>query len=57
MSVSTSFSLPVIDHKPQPYCGPSRDEVIALRNQFVSPGVITYYRDPLMVVEGHMQYV
>ncbi len=57
MSVSTSFSLPVIDHKPEPYCGPSRDEVIALRNQFVSPGVITYYRDPLMVVEGHMQYV
>ena len=23
----------------------------------LSPGIITYYRDPLMIVEGHMQYV
>ena len=49
--------LPIIDHVPQPYTGPSRDEVLALRQQFVSPGVITYYRDPLMIVEGHLQYV
>lgn len=51
------MQLPIIDHQPTPYTGPSRDEVIALRKQYVSPGVITYYREPLMVVEGHMQYV
>jgi alanine-glyoxylate transaminase/(R)-3-amino-2-methylpropionate-pyruvate transaminase len=52
-----THELPIVNHTPQPYTGPSRDEVIALRKQYVSPGVINYYRDPLMVVEGHMQYV
>jgi len=57
MATDLSVSLPIIDHQPRAYDGPSRDEVIALRHQFVSPGVLTYYKDPLMVVEGHMQYV
>lgn len=57
MAIDIKHQLPVIDHQPTPYEGPSRDEVLALRHQYVSPGVITYYRDPLMVVEGHMQYV
>jgi len=57
MSIEIRPSLPVIHHQPQPYDGPTRDEVLALRHQFVSPGVITYYKEPLMVVEGHMQYV
>jgi alanine-glyoxylate transaminase/(R)-3-amino-2-methylpropionate-pyruvate transaminase len=30
---------------------------MALRRKYLTPGLITYYRDPLMVVEGHMQYV
>ncbi len=51
------MQLPIIDHQPTPYEGPSRDEVLALRHQYVSPGVFTYYREPLMVVEGHMQYL
>ncbi|MGI9429300.1 MAG: aspartate aminotransferase family protein [Bythopirellula sp.] len=50
-------ALPIVDHRPTPYDGPSRDEVIALRHQYVSPGVLTYFREPLMVVEGHMQYL
>ena len=53
----SKLQLPIIDHQPTPYDGPSRDEVIALRKQYVSPGVITYYKEPLMVVEGNMQYV
>lgn len=57
MSETKTRSLPIVDHQPKPYHGPSREEVIALRHQFVSPGVITYYKDPLMIVEGHMQYV
>jgi alanine-glyoxylate transaminase/(R)-3-amino-2-methylpropionate-pyruvate transaminase len=51
------LQLPICDHTPTPYDGPSREEVIALRTQYVSPGVITYYKDPLMIVEGKMQYV
>ncbi|TWT37802.1 Taurine--pyruvate aminotransferase [Posidoniimonas corsicana] len=57
MSSDAKLQLPVIDHKPAAYNGPSREEVIALRKQYVSPGVITYYKEPLMVVEGKMQYV
>lgn len=51
------ISLPIIDHHPGKYDGPPREEVIALRRQYLSPGLVTYYKDPLMVVEGHMQYV
>lgn len=57
MATDIRPALPIVDHVPQAYDGPSRDEVIAMRHQFISPGVITYYKDPLMVVEGYMQYV
>jgi alanine-glyoxylate transaminase / (R)-3-amino-2-methylpropionate-pyruvate transaminase len=53
----TRASLPVIDQKPAPYAGPSKQEVLALRQQYLTPGLITYYRDPLLLVEGHMQYL
>lgn len=51
------LSLPVCDHQPQPYTGPSKAEVLATRNQYLSPGLFKLYKDPLMVVEGHMQYL
>src|SRR5215472_14301168 len=56
-AVSRRVSLPVCDHRPAPYAGPSREEVLALRRQYLTPGLITYYRQPLLVVEGHMQYL
>ncbi|MEM6470318.1 MAG: aspartate aminotransferase family protein [Planctomycetota bacterium] len=49
--------LPPCEHTPEEYNGPARDEVIAMRHQYVNPGVLTYYRDPLMIVEGNMQYL
>ncbi len=57
MDTTQTISLPQCDHRPQPYTGPSRSEVLALRQQYVNPGVLTYYRQPLMIVEGHMQYL
>ncbi len=50
-------SLPPTSHEPTPYAGPTRDEVLAMRREYLSPGLFTLYRDPLLVVEGHMQYV
>ena len=50
-------TLPSCSHRPQAYTGPSKDEVIALRKQFVNPTIFTYYAKPLMIVEGHMQYL
>jgi alanine-glyoxylate transaminase / (R)-3-amino-2-methylpropionate-pyruvate transaminase len=49
--------LPLAPHKPEPYTGPSKAEVLAVRKQYLSPGLFIYYQDPLLVVEGKMQYV
>ena len=49
--------LPPFEHEPKKYAGPSADEVLRLRNQFLNPGIFLYYRKPLMLVEGKMQYV
>jgi alanine-glyoxylate transaminase / (R)-3-amino-2-methylpropionate-pyruvate transaminase len=49
--------MPPFAHTPRPYHGPSREEVLALRSQHVNPAVFTLYRNPLMIVEGKMQYV
>src|SRR5437016_710493 len=56
-SLPMTPQLPPCDHVPEPYDGPPKDEVLALRRQYLTPGLITYYRDPLLVVEGHMQYL
>ena len=50
-------AMPPCDHQPAPYDGPSREEVLAQRQRFVHPSVFMLYTEPLMVVEGHMQYV
>ena len=49
--------MPPTEHRPRPYSGPSRDEVLAMRRQYMNPAIFTIYRDPLMIVEGHMQYL
>ena len=49
--------LPPTSHIPQPYTGPTTTEVLAQRQQFLSPGLFLYYENPLMLVEGKMQYV
>jgi alanine-glyoxylate transaminase/(R)-3-amino-2-methylpropionate-pyruvate transaminase len=56
-AVGTRISLPLSSHRPALYTGPSRDEVLALRRQYLTPGLITYYKEPLLLVEGHMQYL
>ncbi|HEV3116448.1 MAG TPA: aspartate aminotransferase family protein [Gemmataceae bacterium] len=56
-AVNKRVSLPLSAHQPAPYTGPSRDEVLALRRQYLTPGLITYYKEPLLIAEGHMQYV
>ena len=51
------YTLPGVDHQPRPYRGPSKEEVIALRQRYVNPAIFTLYGEPLMIVEGHMQYL
>jgi alanine-glyoxylate transaminase/(R)-3-amino-2-methylpropionate-pyruvate transaminase len=49
--------LPPFDYSPMPYDGPSPEEVLDLRNQYVSPGIFHYYKKPIMIVEGKGQYL
>src|SRR3954467_7773140 len=49
--------LPPSDHQPAKYSGPSVDEVLRLRREFLNPGIFLYYKKPIMIVEGKMQYV
>lgn len=49
--------LPECSYTPEPYRGPSKEDVMAVRRRYLSPGLFLYYREPLMLVEGHMQFV
>ncbi len=49
--------LPPFDFTPQPYHGPSADEVLALRKQFLNPAIFHYYKKPIMIVEGKGQWL
>src|SRR5258706_7457457 len=49
--------LPPFDYQPKPYTGPTADEVLRLRKQFLNPALFLYYKKPLMLVEGRGQYV
>ncbi len=49
--------LPPYDYHPKPYKGPSYEDVLKLKNRFVTPTFIPYYKKPLMIVEGSMQYL
>ncbi|MDB4913640.1 MAG: alanine--glyoxylate aminotransferase 2 1, mitochondrial isoform [Gemmatimonadetes bacterium] len=56
-TIAPQLELPAIDHTPRPYTGPSRDEIIAMRRQFTHPAIFTLYKEPLLIVEGYMQYL
>jgi len=49
--------MPPTDHVPRPYTGPSRDEIIAMRRKYTNPAIFTLYGEPLLIVEGHMQWL
>jgi len=50
-------SLPPCEHTPAAYDGPTKQEILALRREYLNPGLFVYYKEPICVVEGHMQYL
>jgi len=56
-TVAPGLEPPHISHRPRPYEGPTRAELIAMRAQYTNPAVYTIYREPLLIVEGYMQYL
>lgn len=49
--------LPSIEHTPKEYRGPSAEQVLQMRRRHLTPSLLTYYKKPIMIVEGHMQYL
>src|SRR5258706_5149510 len=53
----TPLKMPGSDHVPKPYTGPSRAELLAMRKKYTNPAIFTLYGEPLLIVEGHMQWL
>lgn len=49
--------LPPFSYQPQPYTGPSKEEVLSLRKKYLSPCLFHHFREPVMITEGKMQYL
>ncbi|KAG6643520.1 alanine--glyoxylate aminotransferase 2 homolog 3, mitochondrial-like [Carya illinoinensis] len=49
--------MPSFDYSPPPYNGPSVDEILAKRKDYLSPSLLHSYKKPLNVVDGKMQYL
>jgi alanine-glyoxylate transaminase/(R)-3-amino-2-methylpropionate-pyruvate transaminase len=43
--------------EPEPYKGPSTEEMLRLRQEYLMPNHVLYYKNPIAVVEGRMQYL
>lgn len=56
-SQSFSVALPAFDHKPASYSGIPFDQVVNDRKSYVPHFNFHYYKDPLLMVEGKMQYL
>ena len=50
-------ALPPCSYQPKPYTGPSPEEILALRQAHVNPGIFHYYKKPLTIVEGKGQWL
>ncbi|KAJ6765446.1 ALANINE--GLYOXYLATE AMINOTRANSFERASE 2-like protein 3 MITOCHONDRIAL-LIKE ISOFORM X1 [Salix purpurea] len=55
--ISPVPKLPPFDYSPPPYTGPSSEQILAKRKQYLSPSLFHFYSKPLNVVDGKMQYL
>lgn len=56
-SYASDPKMPGFNYNPQPYKGPSAEQVIKLRDTYMNPAMFKYYKKPLMLVEGKQQYL
>lgn len=56
-SVTRKVTLPPTDFKPPQYSGPAAEEVYAKRQKYLNPVWFHFYQKPVMVVQGHRQYL
>ncbi|KAB1225710.1 hypothetical protein CJ030_MR1G008915 [Morella rubra] len=49
--------MPPFNYIPPPYNGPSADEIVKKRKEYLSPSILHFYKNPLNLVDGKMQYL
>ncbi|KAL8464462.1 hypothetical protein ACS0TY_034111 [Phlomoides rotata] len=49
--------MPLFDYTPPPYAGPSADEILKKRQEFLNPAVNHLFKQLLNLVDGKMQYL
>jgi alanine-glyoxylate transaminase/(R)-3-amino-2-methylpropionate-pyruvate transaminase len=49
--------MPSFDYSPPPYTGPTADQILRKRKEFLSPSMFYFYDKPVNVVHGKMQYL
>ena len=53
----TQADLPPCDFKPAKYTGPAADKITEIRKKHLHPAIFTYYKQPILISQGHMQYL
>ena len=56
-AIASPVEMPACDYVPRNYEGPSKAEIMAMRQQYTNPAIFTIYKEPLLIVEGHMQWL
>eukprot|EP00123_Amoebidium_parasiticum_P016150 comp23309_c0_seq1/m.38301 comp23309_c0_seq1/g.38301 ORF comp23309_c0_seq1/g.38301 comp23309_c0_seq1/m.38301 type:complete len:512 (-) comp23309_c0_seq1:15-1550(-) len=50
-------AMPPCDFQPGKYAGPSYEDVLKIRQENMNPALFTYYKEPLLIHQGHMQWL
>ncbi|CAH9117570.1 unnamed protein product [Cuscuta epithymum] len=49
--------MPPFDYSPPPYTGPSAAEILQKRQRYLNPAIFHFFKNPLNLVDGKMQYL
>ncbi|KAI9555756.1 hypothetical protein GHT06_018271 [Daphnia sinensis] len=49
--------MPATSFQPTPYEGPDFDKIRSIRANHLNPALFTYYKTPLLIHQGHMQWL
>jgi len=49
--------MPPCDFQPEPYKGMSFQEAQKIRKENLTPALLTYYKNPILIHQGHMQWL
>ncbi|KAL5467522.1 hypothetical protein EMCRGX_G031766 [Ephydatia muelleri] len=54
---STKPTMPPCNFTPKPYKGMTYEDTVKARKDHLVPGMVTYYKKPLLIDQGHMQWL